>query len=222
MALQTRLTASRDFKALTFDTLNKFKKPAILIGFILGISVIGAAGINAANNKFCRPVMPEIVVNLTDGEMGVQQAELILIYIEKLKGRMPAKETPKGYRISHCRAHDTECIGSRARFEFRPEASRTQAIRVLGMGDTGREGRSDSGNPIVGNVQWHGEAYPRRVTLDCDLGNLDVEAACAVAKIENDLPQSMLHWSSNSQFDQCLPNSFSTSSMLSFTQVGRP
>ena len=116
-------------------------------------------------------------------------------------------------RFSDCDIYDGSCVGSRKRFEFRPEASRRQGIRILGMGDTGRKGRTDRGHPIIGNVHWHGEAYPSRVTIDCDLENLDLAEACRVAKVENRLAQSELIWSESSPHDQCRLDSFKISGL---------
>ena len=175
----------------------------------------------AANDKYCRPVMPETVVNLSDGEEQVEGAGLLLIYAEDATKPFPSSQYPDNPRINGCKTNGSICIATRGRTEFRLVGSRPQAIQVRGMGGTGEKGRDNPSNPIIGNLRWDGPAYPNRATIDCDLANLDPRSACQIVRIEatsetGDTP------SVNSRHDQCRPNSFSTSSMLSFTQVGRP
>lgn len=199
----------------------KLRTPAMLFGVVAGSAALATAGVGKAKEKYCRPVMPETVVNLVSDGLPVANASLLVTYAEDATRELGVSGFPKDRRYNSCQSSGTNCVAMRGRTEFRFNNTRHQGIQIRGMGATGVEGRNNPGNPIIGNVYWEGDSYPARVTIDCDLADLDPETACTLAGTQPFSEIGDLQ-SVNSRHDQCRPNSFSTSSMLSFTHVGRP
>ncbi len=119
--------------------------------------------------------MPAIVVEMKSGNAVITAPELLLIYGEKGSDPFRSGTLAPDQRISACRSSGTQCISRAARNEFLTEGAREQSLQVRLL-----NGR---GNPIIGAVTWSGAAYPKRVTLACDLEIVDAHRACQVVKI---------------------------------------
>ncbi len=197
---------------------------AALIGSaVVGLGALTAAGLSAADERFCRPVVPQVNVTLIKDGAPMKGAELYIRYAEVAREPLSPGSFPDNLRHTSCETFGAECIAERKRYERRFEGERFQAVQILGMGVTGKEGRTNPGYPIIGNIRWEGMSYPHRLSIDCDLDDLNPKTACQLKAVDvswADVAKPARSFAS--AHDQCRPNSFSTSSMLSFTQVGRP
>lgn len=168
---------------------------SIIFGSTLALSESGVA-------RLCKPVFPQITVDLGGDSLPDAAKQLLVRYDEK--GSLPfSRETfSHDVRTSFCDVNGGRCVASRARYESRAEGSRYQSIQL-------RLIKAD-GNPIVGGVRWSGPSYPDHVTISCNLSISDVRTACTIVDIAYSPELTDLHGDVTLEnvrrHDQCKPD----------------
>jgi hypothetical protein len=131
--------------------------------------------------RACKPVVPQVIVNLVNPTELRAGYQLLVRYDEA--GSAPFSNETFGrinVRSSGCDVKDGRCIGSRARYERRFEGPRNQSIQLRKMGGWVTESESN----LLGGVQWNGPSYPDQVKITCDLANSNPQTACKLDNIE--------------------------------------
>lgn len=125
--------------------------------------------------RLCQPVVPQIVIEF-ESNVSLQDGLDFLVQYDEA-GSMPfSRDTfSRNVRTTSCWTNAGRCIASRKRYETRWEGPRFQSIQLRTI--------SGDGNPILGGVRWTGPAYPHRVTISCNMSDLDTRTACNLVDV---------------------------------------
>jgi len=158
----------------------KSRALALILALPLSVAPIAHAAQTVPDERLCKPVVPQVIVDLGSDEVTAGGFGLFISYDEE--GGLPfSRETfSRSPRHTSCTTTSRECIASRARYEIRLDGPRYQSFRIMTMNMT----RGDTTNRLVGGVRWHGPSYPDRVLIACDVNNLDPRTACRLQGVE--------------------------------------
>jgi hypothetical protein len=173
----------------------------IVVGLAVTAGVAAWTIASAKTTRICKPVVPQINVDLHAAGRDLNDTNLFIAYDEA--GAIPfSRESFTNIaRYTGCDTNGTRCVASRKRYEFRLEPSRFQSIQIILM-----NGR---GNPIIGGVRWNGPSYPDRVTVNCNLDDQNPSTACKLDQVEYSPSEGYDEKSQKSEsiqrFDRCRP-----------------
>lgn len=172
-----------------------------LFGLTVEIAIIALLIYNPPLTRLCKPVVPQIIVDLKDEGKTKDGKSLFLQYREAISDPLATITTTNLARFSGCGIRDGRCVSARARYEVRTESSRYQSISVFLV--DGKRHASPS------TITWEGPAYPDRVTMRCSLNDAGQPTGCKLIKLDYLAEQSNAHAdkaeAANRRHDKCQP-----------------
>jgi hypothetical protein len=127
------------------------------------------------SERLCRPVVPQFVTTLSSAGTEVAGYSLWIQFDENGSQPYMDETFSRSPRFSSCETVGDTCVGSRARYEVRHEGVQHQSIRIRSNGN---------GSRVIGAVRWHGQAYPDRVRIACNLDEPDIREACTLEGLD--------------------------------------
>ncbi|MDA7787966.1 hypothetical protein N8940_01895 [Sphingomonadaceae bacterium] len=174
------------------------RKPLfIALGLTSLLASVALASSETTVLRVCKPVVPQVIVELNAGDTEVERSNLFIRYDESGSNPFSKEAFSKSPRFTSCQSIDSQCVASRKRYEIRLEGERFQSIQILNM--------TEGENPIIGGVRWEGASYPNQVKIKCDTNNLNVREACILKRLSYSVDEGAR---SALRHDQCLPIAF--------------
>ncbi|MEL7319600.1 MAG: hypothetical protein AAFN04_13290 [Pseudomonadota bacterium] len=176
---------------------------------IVGVGVGGLAGTATyGSERYCRPVVPEIMVTFLGERLWILDGELLVMYFENAPEPFTDQGNRPSPRWSFGRPSAEQFVGQRARYEIRWETDRFQGLEVRG---NDAFGLSNAGkNRVIGNLRWEGQSYPHRIEVSCDVSDQNPDTACEITRLIEDYADYVDEFgasrSSASSHDQCSPD----------------
>lgn len=178
---------------------------------IVGVGVSALVGTASwGSERYCRPVVPEIVITFPGKRVSILDGEPLVMYFEDAPEPVTDQGNRPSPRWSSGRLNAEQFIGQRARYEIRLETDRFQALEIR---DNGAFGLSNAGeNRVVGILRWEGRSYPHRIEVKCDVSDQNPDTACEITRLIEDYADYFDEFGPSesrlSSHDQCSPNLF--------------
>jgi hypothetical protein len=170
-------------------------------GLAIEIAIVAWLMLNPSLTRLCKAVVPQVIVELHGAEKLTDGKSLFVQYKEYLPNPLNSRNMSPSARISSCTIVQGHCTGDRARYELRPEPSRTQSLSVFLI--DGKRHAAPS------TVTWSGPSYPDRVTMRCSMDKDGQPKGCKLVKLDYRAERSNAHEdkaeAANRRHDQCQP-----------------
>jgi hypothetical protein len=146
-----------------------------LFGISAEFAVIAWMIYDPAITRLCKPVVPQVIVDLGEAGKAKDGRSLFVQYRETTPAPFSQKPSIGTPRFTSCQIKNGRCKASRKRYEVRPEGMRYQSVELYLM-----DGKA---HHVPNRVQWKGSAYPDRVTMRCDLDKSGQPTGCALIEV---------------------------------------
>lgn len=147
-----------------------------LFGIAVEIAIVTWLIYNPTRSRLCKPVVPQVIVELGEAGKTKYGKSLFIQYREAVADPLRPNSSTDSVRFSSCDIVQGRCIGARARYEMRMESARKQSLSVYLIDGKPRTSPS--------TIMWNGPAYPDRVTLRCNVGSEGQPTGCRLTKLE--------------------------------------
>lgn len=145
-------------------------------GIAVEIAVVTWLIDNPTRSRLCKPVVPQVIVELGEAGKTKDGKSLFIQYREAAADPLRPNSSTDSVRFSSCDIVQGRCIGARARYEMRWEPTRKQSLSVYLI-----DGKMHA---TPSTITWNGPAYPDRVTLRCNVGSEGQPTGCRLNKLE--------------------------------------